>query len=289
MITLRSVTANNGSGAAVSGAVSDGLQDREFAKFRDLIFRVAGISMTPAKKPLVAGRLHKRLRHHGLNSYAEYLVLIDQFPDEMQIAIDLLTTNETHFFREPKHFEFLRHQLLPRHFAQESGRNALRIWSAASSSGQEAYSLAMLLNEVVAQEQWEIFGSDISTRVLEQARAGVYSIDQAHEIPDPYLQACCLRGVGSQAGNFAIDPALKSRVAFAHINLNETLPDVGRFDVIFLRNVLIYFQPETKREVINRLLEKLRPGGHFIVGHSESLNGIAPGLQTIAASIYRKP
>ncbi len=285
MITLRSVTANKSSGSAVS----DALGDREFARFRDLIFRVAGISMTPAKKPLVSGRLHKRLRHHGLNSYAEYLDLLDQYPDEMQIAIDLLTTNETHFFREPKHYDFLRHQLLPRYFAQESGRNALRIWSAASSSGQEAYSLAMLLNEVVAQEQWEIFGSDISTRVLEQARAGVYSIDQAHEIPDAYLQSCCLRGVGSQAGNFAIDPALKSRVTFAQVNLNETLPDVGRFDVIFLRNVLIYFQPETKREVIHRLLEKLRPGGHFIVGHSETLNGIAPGLQTVAASIYRKP
>ncbi len=293
MITLRSVTAKNGAGAAVGnpagGAISHGLQEREFAQFRDLIFRVAGISMTPVKKPLVAGRLHKRLRHHGLNSYAEYLDLLDRSADEMQIAIDLLTTNETHFFREPKHFEFLRQQLLPRHFAQESGAGTLRIWSAASSSGQEAYSLAMLLNDVAAQEQWEIFGSDISTRVLEQARAGVYHIDQAHEIPDPYLQTCCLRGVGSQAGNFAIDPVLKSRVAFAQINLNETLPDVGRFDVIFLRNVLIYFQPETKRAVINRLLEKLRPGGHFIVGHSESLNGIAPGLQTVAASIYRKP
>ena len=285
MISLRNATANNGSGTALS----DALGDREFAQFRDLIFRVAGISMTPAKKPLVAGRLHKRLRHHGLKSYAEYLDLLDQFPEEVQITIDLLTTNETHFFREPKHFEFLRHQLLPRHFAQDSNKGPLRIWSAASSSGQEAYSLAMLLNEMAAQEQWEIFGSDISTRVLEQARAGVYSIDQAHEIPDAYLQACCLRGVGSQAGNFAIDPVLKSRVAFAQINLNERLPDVGRFDVIFLRNVLIYFQPETKREVINRLLEKLRPGGHFIVGHSESLNGIAPGLQTISASVYRKP
>ncbi len=267
------------------GAMEAILTDREFAQFQDMIFKIAGISLAPSKKPLVAGRLHRRLRHHSLCSYADYFRLLSQRQDELQTAVDLLTTNETHFFREPKHFDFLRQRILPR---LESSR-PFRIWSAASSSGQEAYSMAMLLSDVLGEHPWEVFGSDISTKVLAQASAGQYVMNQAHEIPKPYLQSYCLKGVGSQEGTFIIDPVVKKRVSFRQINLNERLPDVGLFDVIFLRNVLIYFQPETKREVVSRLLEKLRPGGHFVVGHSESLNGIVKDLQIEAASIYRKP
>lgn len=268
-----------------NGDINATLSDREFAQFQEMIFRIAGISLADSKKPLVAGRLHKRLRHHGLPSYADYFRLLGQRKDELQTAVDLLTTNETHFFREPKHFEFLRHRILAKH----DGPRPFRIWSAASSSGQEAYSMAMLLTETMGERPWEVFGSDISTKVLAQARAGQYDMNQAHEIPKPYLQNYCLKGVGSQDGTFVIDPALKKRVSFGQINLNERLPEVGQFDVIFLRNVLIYFQPETKRGVVARLLEKLRPGGWFVVGHSESLNGIVTGLQTEAASVYRKP
>jgi chemotaxis protein methyltransferase CheR len=261
------------------------LRENEFAQFRELIFRIAGISLADSKKPLVAGRLHKRLRHHGLRSYGEYFKLLAQREDELQAAVDLLTTNETHFFREEKHFHFLRQSVLTSH---PKGR-PFRIWSAASSSGQEAYSMAMLLSEVLGDSPWEVFGSDISTRVLEQACSGQYQMNQAHEIPTPYLKAFCLKGVGSQQGTFVIEPALRRHVSFRQINLNERLPEVGSFEVIFLRNVLIYFQPETKRAVVTRLLEKLRPGGHFVVGHSESLNGIVTGLQSVAPSVYRKP
>lgn len=261
------------------------LRENEFAQFRELIFRIAGISLADSKKPLVAGRLHKRLRHHGLRSYGEYFKLLAQREDELQAAVDLLTTNETHFFREEKHFHFLRQRVLASH---PKGR-PFRIWSAASSSGQEAYSMAMLLADVLGESPWEVFGSDISTRVLEQACSGHYQMNQAHEIPVPYLKAHCLKGVGRQEGTFVIDPALRRRVSFRQINLNERLPEVGSFDVIFLRNVLIYFQPETKRAVVTRLLEKLRPGGYFVVGHSESLNGIVTGLQSVAPSVYRKP
>ncbi|HRP77102.1 MAG TPA: protein-glutamate O-methyltransferase CheR [Rhodocyclaceae bacterium] len=261
------------------------LRESEFAQFRELIFRIAGISLADSKKPLVAGRLHKRLRHHGLGSYGEYFKLLAQREDELQAAVDLLTTNETHFFREEKHFHFLRQSVLTSH---PKGR-PFRIWSAASSSGQEAYSMAMLLSEVLGDSPWEVFGSDISTRVLEQACSGQYQMNQAHEIPTPYLKAFCLKGVGSQQGTFVIEPALRRRVSFRQINLNERLPEVGSFDVIFLRNVLIYFQPETKRAVVTRLLDKLRPGGYFVVGHSESLNGIVTGLKSVAPSVYRKP
>jgi chemotaxis protein methyltransferase CheR len=269
----------------VASAVNAHLNDREFAQFRDMIFRIAGISLADSKKPLVAGRLNRRLRHYGLSSYGAYFDLLGQKQDELQTAVDLLTTNETHFFREPRHFDFLRQRVLPRH----DRSRPLRIWSAASSSGQEAYSLAMLLTDELGEAPWEVFGSDISTRVLAQARAGQYDLGQAHEIPKAYLQAYCLKGIGSQDGTFMIDPVLKKRVSFRQINLNERLPDVGMFDVIFLRNVLIYFQPETKRAVVARLLDKLRPGGCFVVGHSESLNGIASGVHAEAASVYRKP
>jgi len=277
--------AASGSSAMATSDINATLSDREFDQFREMIFRIAGISLADSKKPLVAGRLHRRLRHFGLASYAEYFKLLGQQPDELQTAVDLLTTNETHFFREPKHFEFLRQRVLPGH----DGVRPLRIWSAASSSGQEAYSLAMVLSDALGGSPWEVFGSDISTRVLAQARSGQYDLGQAHEIPKAYLQTYCLKGVGSQDGTFIIDPEVKKRVSFRQINLNERLPDVGVFDVIFLRNVLIYFQPETKRTVVRRLLDKLRPGGWFVVGHSESLNGIVDGLRVEAASVYRKP
>lgn len=261
------------------------LSDNEFAQFQQLIFRIAGISMSPAKKALVAGRLTKRLKHHGLESFGDYYRLISARQDELRMAVDLLTTNETHFFREPRHFDLLRERILPEH----PGGRPFRVWSAASSSGEEPYTLAMVLAEALGEASWEILGSDLSTRVLDQARSGMYRMERASEIPTPHLKAWCLRGTGSQTGTLMIDPDLRRRVSFRQINLVETLPNVGEFDVIFLRNVMIYFKPETKRQVVSRLLSRLRRGGWFFVGHSESLSGLVDGLLTVAPSVYRKP
>ena len=261
------------------------LKDNEFAHFQKMIFRIAGISMSSAKKALVAGRLAKRLKHHGLDSYEDYFQLLSLQQDEMQVAVDLLTTNETYFFREPKHFDFLRDRILPQH----PGGRPFRVWSAACSSGEEPYTLAMLLADRLGDTPWEVFGSDISTQVLEKARRARYPMERAQGIPPALLRNHCLKGVGSQEGQLLIDAALRQRVRLAQINLNEPLPDVGEFDVIFLRNVMIYFQTETKRQVVARLLAKLRPGGTFIIGHSESLNGLTQGLQSIVPSVYRKP
>jgi chemotaxis protein methyltransferase CheR len=261
------------------------LSDSEFADFQRMIFGIAGISMSPAKKALVAGRLAKRLKHHGLGSYREYFQMLSQQQDEMQMAVDLLTTNETYFFREPKHFDFLCDKVLPQH----PGGRPFRVWSAACSSGEEPYTLAMLLADRLRSAPWEVFGSDISTQVLEKARRGLYPMDRARGIPPALLRTYCLKGIGSQEGQLLVDAALRKRVSFSQINLNEPLPDVGEFDVIFLRNVMIYFQAETKRQVVGRLLTKLRPGGYFIVGHSESLNGLAQKLESVAPSVYRKP
>lgn len=263
------------------------LADSDFSQFQTLLHRLAGIHLSPAKKAMVSGRLAKRVRHHRLRGYGDYLRLLHSGsePQEMQIALDLLTTNETYFFREPKHFDFLRARILP----ERRPGKPFRIWSAACSSGEEPYSLAMLLADRLREAPWEIVASDISTRVLERARSAHYAIERAERIPAAYLSAFCLKGVGRQDGTFLINQNLRNRIRFLQINLNEQLPQLGDFDVIFLRNVMIYFDPETKRKVVRRLLAVLRPGGHLLIGHSESLNGIVDDLQMIVPSIYRKP
>ncbi len=263
------------------------LTEQEFHQFQSMIHRIAGISLSAAKMPLVSGRLARRVQHFKLASYAEYFQLLTSgnVATEMQVCIDLLTTNETYFFREPKHFDFLRDTILP----PLRGSRPVRVWSGASSSGEEIYTIAMVLAHVLGEQAWEVVGSDISTRVLEQARLGHYPIERAENIPQDFLRKYCLKGVGEQTGTFLIDKSLRARTKFLHINLNSTLPQMDSFDVIFLRNVMIYFDMKTKQQVVARMLPMLRSGGYFIVSHSESLNGITTGVKLVSPSIYRKP
>ena len=202
----------------------------------------------------------------------------------MQVAVDLLTTNETYFFREPKHFDWLRR-------VATTGRDRarpFRVWSAASSSGEEAYSIAMVLADCLGGAPWEVVGSDISTRVLERARIGHYSLQRTGRVPKDYLKRFCLRGVGEQEGTLLINKELRQRVQFCQVNLNDSLPQLGSFDVIFLRNVMIYFNDETKRQVVARLIALLNAGGSFLIGHSESLHGINEAVEHVAPAIYRR-
>lgn len=261
------------------------LSDQDFGEFQRLLYRLAGISLSPAKKALVCGRLAKRLKHHSLDSYRDYLRLLTsgREPEELQTALDLLTTNETYFFREPKHFEFLQ-QIL----AERRPGAPFRVWSAACSSGEEPFSIAMLLADRLGEAPWEILASDISIRVLERARSGLYAMERAQHIPQRYLKEYCLRGVGSQAGRFLIDRRLRARVNFRQINLNETLPQLGEFDVVFLRNVMIYFDTDTKARVVQRIAATLKRGAHLLIGHSESLNGVTDALAVVRPSVYRK-
>ena len=280
MTTIYATLANVHNLAGVS------LKDQEFAQFCDLIYRIAGISMAPSKKPLVTSRLAKRLAHHRLSSYGEYYQMITSANGkaELQIAVDLLTTNETHFFREPKHFDFLRRHIL--HTAKFG--KMPRIWSAACSTGEEPYSLAMLLDEILGNASWEIVASDLNSQVLEKARAGLYSMDRMPEIPRNYLSNYCLKGTGSQEGTLLIERRLRERVQFIQHNLIEQPPKLGQFDVILLRNVLIYFNQETKTKVVSLLLPLLRSGGYFLIGHSETLNGISDEVRLIQPAIYQK-
>lgn len=266
------------------------ITDQEFAQFQRFIYDAAGISLSAAKKALVSGRLAKRLQQYRLGSYGEYFHLLTSgdAPAEVQIAVDLLTTNETYFFREPKHFDLLRQLALATHNAPQSRTQSFRVWSAASSTGEEAYSIAMVLADCLEGDQWDVIGSDISMRVLQQARAGHYPAERTTHIPPAYLRRFCMKGISAQKGTLLIERNLRSRVQFLQTNLNTKLPQLGVFDVIFLRNVMIYFNGDTKRQVVARVLSLLKPGGHFIIGHSESLHDITDAVQPLAPSIYRK-
>lgn len=259
------------------------LGEAEFREFQQMIFAVAGIHMQASKRTMVAGRLSKRLKALNLQSYAAYGQYLRRDANEKQVAVDLLTTNETYFFREPRHFEFLRDRIVPGH----SGRRPFRLWSAACSSGEEAYSAAMVLSDTLGKSGWEILASDISTQVLSKARAGRYPMTRTDKIPEQCLKSYCLRGIGEAEGSLMVDPALRAKMDFRQINLNTRLPDVGLFDVIFLRNVMIYFNSETKQQIVARLQSCLRPGGHLIIGHSETLNGFQNGLEAVMPSVYR--
>lgn len=262
------------------------ISDQEFAQFQRFIHEAAGISLSAAKKALVSGRLAKRLQHCQVRSYGDYFRLLasGSAGAEVQVAIDSLTTNETYFFRESKHFDMLREYVGKVH---QRGQ-MLRVWSAASSSGEEAYSIAMVLADCLADAPWEVIGSDISTRVLEHARLGHYALERTTHIPPAYLKRFCLKGTGAQQGTLLIGRALRQRVQFLQVNLNTSLPRLGTFDLIFLRNVMIYFDRDTKQQVVGRVISLLKPHGRFVIGHAESLHGVTDLVQPLAPSIYSK-
>ncbi len=263
------------------------ISDAEFARFRAMVKDLTGINLSDQKKALVTGRLGSRLRHRGAATFGDYYKLIRDPSEtqELQTAIDLLTTNETYFFREPEHFEILANHIrslrpVPLPF---------RVWSAASSSGEEAYSLAMVLADTLGSGEWSVLGTDISTRVLERARRALYPMERATGIPQAHLRAHCLKGQGQHEGMLLVSKALRAKVSFAQANLMKTLPKLGPFDVAFLRNVLIYFEPAEKLKAVETVAAQIKPGGLLFVGHSESLTGLDHGLKPLRPTVYRVP
>ena len=266
-----------------------------FSKYQQLIYHESGIWLGEHKHALLTGRLARRLRLLSLKDMREYFDLVTQ-PDqqhERAVMIDCITTNQTHFFREPRHFDFLTQHVFPR-WRQERARGdrsaRLRIWSAGCSSGEEPYSLAMLLLKHFPIEQgWEceVLATDICTRVLEKARAAVYSIEKAKEIPAELLHAYMLKGRGEHKGEMKVSPELHRLVRFARVNLHaDSYPILGWFDLVFCRNVLIYFDQRSKEKVIAGLLRHLSPAGLLIVGHSEHLGSTSKNLRAVAPTIY---
>ncbi len=266
---------------------------KAFSNIQTLIYKIAGINLTTAKKSLVVGRLSKRLRKLKLPSFEAYYDLLisnqEGVGQEVQLFVDLLTTNETYFFREQLHFDFLVDKVIP--LFKDAGPNSapLSVWSAASSSGEEGYTLCMLLAEHLGIDNgWRILGSDISATILADAKAAIYNEQRVRLVPASYRHKYLLKGTGSQKGYVAVVPELKRHIKFDSFNLVEGPVRKELFDVIFCRNVMIYFDHDTKNKVINRLIKCLKPGGYLISGRSESLHSLTHDLTTVVPSIYQK-
>lgn len=259
------------------------LGDSEFRRVQKLMAGASGIVLAPNKRPLVAGRLMKRLRHYRLDSYGDYLEMIDQplYQKERRLVVDLLTTNETYFFREHPHFDVLGDWLARQ-------RGPLRLWSAACSSGEEPYSMAMVASEQVRGD-WSILASDLSLSMLDKARDGIYDLAQAKYFPEGWLQRHCLNGIDDMCGRFRVQGSLRERLELREINLVQPLPEgLGAFDAIFLRNVLIYFSNEEKLGITRRLVSQLRPGGLLFIGHAESIHGFDLPVRLLHPSVYER-
>ena len=269
--------------------------ERAYAFLANLVYRRSRIRLGPDKRAFVAGRLAGRLRSLGLTSYDDYCRLLSPGNDEeAEQLVDLISTNHTCFFREPAHFEFLARDLLPtacRRAAAE-GR-PLRMWCAAAASGEEAYSLAIVVAEHARAgglSGWGVDASDISRRMLDRCRLGVYEADRV-QLPDPaWLKRYFRRGFGEREGFYRVKPELRQRVQVTAINLFQpSYPLPAGQDVIFCRNVMIYFDEASRQTLVERLSEQLAPGGHLFVGHAESLLGLTHRLRQVRPAVYERP
>ncbi|QNM98131.1 CheR family methyltransferase [Chitinimonas koreensis] len=256
------------------------LSDRDFQQIRSLIHAHAGISLSEHKRGMVYARLVRRLRALRLDSFAAYLGRLERDPAEWEHFTNALTTNLTRFFREPHHFDQLRQAL------ERRGGEPARIWSAACASGEEAYSLAITAYEAGCPAR--ILASDVDTRALDQARAGIYERARLDGVPVHLQQRYFLRGRNASEGLVRARPELAAAIAFRQLNLRETQwPMRRRFDAIFCRNALIYFDRPTQAEVLQRMLGLLAPGGLLFLGHSETLHGFDLPLRPVGTTVYQ--
>ncbi len=258
------------------------LSPAQFQQVAELLYAAAGIRLAAGKEGLVRSRLGSRIRALGLASFDEYMphVTGGASSPEFRHFVDVLTTNKTHFFRESAHFDLLARVLIPA-FA---GRDALQLWSAGCSTGEEPYTLAMLLRDGLGATRARILATDISTRVLVKARAGVYAAAALDEVPDAFRSHLRRRS----ATEVEVVEATRALVHFAHLNLMQDWPMRRPFDAIFCRNVMIYFDRPTQERLVQRFESLLRPGGYLFVGHSESLNALEHGLTYVQPAVYRR-
>ncbi len=260
------------------------LTDGEFRQLQHWLLKTSGIYLNDEKKTLVSSRLIKRLRAIEVQDLADYVPLLLTDADESQIALNLLTTNETHFFREPRHFDFIREQVIP----SLQGNGEINLWSAAASTGEEAYSLAMLFSDLMPMGNWRIIATDINTEVLTWACSGIYSLLLNSQIPDAYLQRFCLKGKGKDEGKFKIEPKVKQKVTFLRHNLiHPPQHNSLKFDLVLLRNVLIYFDKDHRKQVVQHVIEQMRPGGWLLTGLSESIGSLDDRLKQIDIGCYQ--
>ena len=281
---------------ALSRPSAHAISRAEFVLFQRLIRTETGISLTDAKRELLVSRLAPRLRELGLTSFADYYRRIEEGDEAERVQmLDRISTNETHFFREPRHFEYLAQTVLPNRRAQVEGGGLpreMRAWSCACATGEEPYSLAMtFLTHLPVASGWNVrvLGTDISTRALDKAAQGVWSIERSGTIPAPYLKTFMLRGTRSQEGKMAAGDELREVVEFRRFNLStETYPFDAEFDLIFCRNVLIYFDTEARRHVLEQLTRCLAPDGLLFLGHAETATGLTGELRSVHPTVYAR-
>lgn len=263
--------------------------DLEFKVISELMYEAVGLSYNDSKKSLIHSRLSSRIQKLGLDGFADYIAILQDESEavEFQMAVDLLTTNETYFFREPKHYDLLQTEL-----PKLGNRAAINVWSAAASFGDEAYSTAMLMSDLQVMgrigPEWSILATDISHRVLLSAKEAVYPADRLRAVAPERLRRYCLRGEGEAEGQVLMQDKLRARVQFGQLNLCKPFDGLGMFDVIFLRNVLIYFDPQTKSEVVDRVLENLKPGGLLFLGTAEGRVPCNTPITTVIPGAFRK-
>lgn len=267
--------------------------DRDFQRIRQIINQIAGISLADSKRELVYSRLSRRLRQLGLRRFEEYCQLLEAGDNDAELGefVNALTTNLTSFFRESHHFEFLAEDLIPRLLRERNfSRRRIRIWSAGCSTGEEPYSIAMVLREMLPAVGWDvkILATDLDSNVLATAERGVYEWNRVRDLPEARLRRWFLKGRGSQAGMVRIAPALREMITFRRLNLMEDWPMSGSFDIVFCRNVVIYFDKPTQRVLFERFADILIEQGHLFVGHSESLFKVTERFVPLGKTIYRR-
>jgi len=283
----------------ISSAMAGEMSDQEFQQFSKFIYDQCGIKLSEIKKTMLTVRLAKRLRALKITSFKAYYKYINSDEgrkNELVDMINVVTTNKTNFFREAKHFDILVQKIIPEllNFRPDIRYKSLNIWSAGCSSGEEPYTMAMVLDDYVNSHthlNYAILCSDISTRVLQTAAKGIYDDALLEGIPKHYVRKYLMRGKGKNKGKNRIVPELRNHLIFRRINLNEG-PNFGiktLMDIIFCRNVIIYFDRETQIKLFNKYYNQLHPGGYLFIGHSETLHGINDRFLPVDVSVYRKP
>lgn len=275
----------------------DHLGHGDFRKLAEFIHSYSGIKMPPSKKIMVEGRLRRRVRALGLPSLADYCRFLfeqDGIDSEAIHLIDAVTTNKTDFFREPEHFRFLAETAVPTILAERQMmvHPPLKIWSAACSIGAEPYTLAMVFADLARATpglRASVMATDICTEALQTAKLGIYSDSMIEPVPLPLRQRYLLRAKAGARDRVRIAPELRQTVTFARVNLMETPYAVATdMHVVFCRNMLIYFDKDTQRRVLEQICEHLRPGGFLFIGHSETLTGLGLPLRPVATTVFRR-
>ncbi|MGF1644043.1 MAG: CheR family methyltransferase [Thiotrichales bacterium] len=265
--------------------------EEDFQRIREFVYSHTGISLSDGKREMVYSRLSRRLRSLGLQRFADYRALLERDGGELEQLTNAITTNLTAFFREQHHFDHLGKTLIPGLLRRNSASRRLRLWSAGCSTGEEVYSIAMtVLENIPNAAQWDIklLATDLDSNVLEIGSGGVYPLERIEKLPAEKIRKYFLRGSGANDGKVKVSNELRELITFRKLNLIQSWPSLGSFDVVFCRNVVIYFDKTTQMELFDNFARVLNDDGHLFVGHSETLSNLTDRFASLGKTIYKK-